>query len=226
MGAMPREGTSERVGLAGRAAQPLPARLLVVTDRSQTARPLDEVVRDAMAGGARWVSLREKDLGAAERLALLRRLREAANACGAALTVHGDVEAAAALGLAGVHLQAGADPAAARRRLGKRALIGVSTHSAAEAREAAERGADYVTLGPIHFTPSKPGYGPALGLDGLAAACRAAACPVVALGGIVEASAAACLDAGAAAVAVMGEVMRAADTRASVARLLAALGSA
>jgi thiamine-phosphate pyrophosphorylase len=167
--------------------------------------------------------LREKDLSAAERASLLRQLAERTVAYGAVLTVHGDVDVAEALGLGGVHLPVGADPAAARQRLGEGALIGVSSHGKEEARAAAMRGADYVTLSPIHLTASKPGYGPALGLDGLAEACRDAGCPVIALGGVTAANASECLAAGAAGVAVMGEIMRAGSPREVVRRLVATL---
>jgi thiamine-phosphate pyrophosphorylase len=195
--------------------------LLVITDRAQTqGRALEDVVAAAMAGGARWVSLREKDLPRAAQAALLARIRARAPA-GLALMSHGDTELAAELGLAGVHLPAGADPHAARRRLGREARIGLSTHSPAEA--AAAHGADYVTLSPIFASASKPGYGPALGLAALEQACRRAPCPVVALGGVTAAAIGAVMAAGVGGVAVMGEVMRAADPAAAVRSCLAAL---
>jgi thiamine-phosphate pyrophosphorylase len=102
-------------------------------------------------------------------------------------------------------------------------FIGVSAHSAAEVAALFAAGADYVTISPIFLTDSKPGYGPALGLDGLAAAVATAKGPVVALAGINPGNARACLDAGAAGIAVMGEVMRAADPEATVRALLAAM---
>jgi len=72
-------------------------------------------------------------------------------------------------------------------------------------------GADYVTVSPVFLTVSKPGYGPALGTDGLARIVARVAGPVIALGGVTAANAASCRAAGAQGVAVMGEVMRAAD---------------
>jgi thiamine-phosphate pyrophosphorylase len=198
--------------------------LLVITDRQQAgARDLVEMVAGAIAGGARWVSLREKDLPPAERRALLRRLAAMADLAGAVLSVHDDVDAAAELGLAAVHLPAGADPAAARARLGDAALIGVSTHSVEAAAALAARGADYVTLSPIFLTQSKPGYGPALGLGSLRAARERVPCPVVALGGIDAATAGRCLAAGAAGLAVMGPIMRASDPAAATRDILAAM---
>jgi thiamine-phosphate pyrophosphorylase len=112
----------------------------------------------------------------------------------------------------------------ARRRL-PQGLIGVSAHSAAEAGALLRAGADYVTLSPIFLTDSKPGYGPALGLDALAAAASTAPGPIIALAGIGPDNAAQCLTAGARGIAVMGEIMRAADPEAMVRRLLTAIAA-
>lgn len=199
--------------------------LLVISDRSQARRPLLEVVAAAFAGGCRWFSLREKDLPPAERQALLAALVALGRKYGATVGVHDDLDAAAAAGAGAVHLPGGGDPAAARRRM-PQALIGVSAHGAADAASRLAAGADYVTLSPIFLSDSKPGYGPALGLDGLAAAVRKAGDPIVALAGITAANAGACLAAGAAGVAVMGEVMRAADPEAAVRDVVRAIAAA
>jgi thiamine-phosphate pyrophosphorylase len=198
--------------------------LLVITDRRQARRPLEAVAEAAFVGGCRWLSLREKDLDAPSRAALLRRLVAVGERFGAAVMVHEDVEAALAAGAAGVHLPGGAAPAAARRRLGARALIGCSTHDAAELVRVA--GADYATLSPIFASASKPGYGPALGIPRLAAAAAAAPLPLIALGGVDAANIARCIEAGAAGVAVMGGVMTAADVTAVMAGLTRALARA
>ena len=196
--------------------------LLVISDRSQAARPLLDIAEAAFCAGVRWFSLREKDLQPAERRELLRALVALGHRYGATVTVHEDIDAAVAAGADGVHLPGGGDPAAARRRL-PAGLIGVSAHSPADAAAQLRAGADYVTLSPIFLTVSKPGYGPALGLDALAQAASLGAGPVVALGGIDEHNIATCLAAGAGGIAVMGEAMRAADPEATVRRLLAAM---
>jgi thiamine-phosphate pyrophosphorylase len=195
--------------------------LLVITDRSQARRSLTEIAEAAFRGGCRWLSLREKDLPAAERRALLAELVELGQPFGAVVMAHDDIDAVKATGAAGVHLPGGSDPAAARHRL-PQGLIGVSAHSATEAVAQLRAGADYVTLSPIFLTDSKPGYGPALGLDALAAAASQAPGPIVALGGIVPDDAGQCLAAGARGIAVMGEIMRAADPETAIRRLLAA----
>ena len=195
--------------------------LLVISDRGQAMRPLVEVAAAAFRGGCRWFSLREKDLPAAERLELLRALIALGREFGATVAVHDDVAAAVAAGAGGVHLPGGGDPAAARRQLTS-GLIGVSAHTPAEAAAQLRAGADYATLSPIFLTASKPGYGPAVGPAALAEAARLAPGPIVALGGIDAGNIAACLAAGAGGIAVMGEVMRAADPEAAVRQLLAA----
>lgn len=196
--------------------------VLVITDRLQARLPLEELAAALFAGGCRWLSLREKDLPAAERRALLQRLIAIAQEFHATITVHDDLAAAAELGL-GIHLPANGAVAEARRVLGVGALIGKSAHATADVIQAAADGADYVTLSPIFVSPSKPDYGPALGLDALR---RDWPLPVLALGGVDSANASACIEAGVAGIAVMGEAMRAADPRAFMADLLLRLGSA
>lgn len=200
--------------------------LLVITDRSQARSDLETIAAAVFAGGGRWLSLREKDLPAPERLDLATRLVALGRQHGAIVTVHGDLDAALAAGAAGVHLPSGGDPAAARKKLGRQALIGVSAHSRAEAEAAAARGADYVTVSPIYMSASKPGYGPPLGTAALGALAQQLAIPVIALGGIGETTAADCMASGAKGVAVMGLVMRAADPRAVTARLIASAATA
>lgn len=196
--------------------------LLVISDRRQARRPLAEVAQAAFAGGCRWFSLREKDLPAAERLALLRELVALGRRYGAAVMVHEDVDAAISGGADGVHLPSLGHPERARTRLSD-ALIGASAHSAGEATRLLRAGADYVTVSPVFLTASKPGYGPALGLDGLARIAAQASGAVIALGGITPENAALCLSAGAHGVAVMGAVMRAGDPRGAVAAILSAM---
>jgi len=199
--------------------------LLLITDRRQARRPIAEVVAAALEGGCRWLSVREKDLGAPEQVALAERIVEIARPFHAHVILHGEPRLAAEAGCAGVHLPAAGDVGAARRLLGPGAWVSISTHRQEEALGAAESGADAVTLSPIFVSASKPGYGPALGLERLAAVAAAARIPVIALGGIEdEAAVRACLQAGAAAVAVMGTVMRATDPALLVARLARAAG--
>lgn len=200
--------------------------LLVVTDRKQLAggaAALGAAADAAFAAGCRWLSLREKDLPPGEQVALARGLVERAAAFGACVTVHGSPEVALQAGAHGVHLPEKADAAAARRHLGPQALVGQSVHAPEQARAADPAVVDYIIAGPFQATASKPGYGPVLGEAGLAAIVRASPVPVIAIGGVDAATVHACLAAGAAGVAVMGTVMRAARPEAVVAALLVSL---
>lgn len=197
--------------------------LLLITDRRQAARPLAGVVADALVAGCRWISLREKDLPAMERLALLRRLRTLARPVGAVLTVHADMEAAAEVD--GLHLAAGDDPGAARQRLGPTALIGVSCHDGHEVDAAIAAGADYVTLGPLAPTASKPGYAPALSPAEAGIIARRHPGRVIALGGVGTDLLPGLKAAGFAGIAVMGGVMRAGDPTGLIREYVAALGA-
>jgi thiamine-phosphate pyrophosphorylase len=197
-------------------------RLLLITDRSQTLTAVEETVAAALDGGCRWISMREKDLPPDEQVALAGKLLSLAKPVGASLTLHGNPDIALQAGADGVHLAAGGNAEQARAVLGKTALIGVSCHTIGEARLAEKQGADYVTLSPVFLTESKPGYGPALGLDGLSKACKDLSVPVVALGGIAAETAKSCLNAGASAVAVMGAVMRSANPTFEVQNLITA----
>jgi thiamine-phosphate pyrophosphorylase len=196
--------------------------LLVITDRRQARRPLEELAEEIFVGGCRWLSLREKDLPAAERRALLSALVTLGRRWAATVTIHEDIDAAVTVGAGGVHLPGERSPEAVRARL-PGGLIGASAHSAKEAAVLLSGGADYVTMSPVFVTASKPGYGPAIGLDGLTHVVAQVSGPVIALGGITAANAPLCLAAGAKGVAVMGEVMRAADPRAAVEAILAAM---
>jgi thiamine-phosphate pyrophosphorylase len=199
--------------------RPLPSPpLLIISDRSQARRPLPEIAAAAFRGGCRWFSLREKDLPAAGRHALLAELIALGRNYGALVGIHDDLDTTADA----VHLPGNGDPASVRRRL-PHALIGVSAHTPAEAAAQLGAGADYATLSPIFLTDSKPGYGPALGLDGLTQAAKLTDGPFVALAGITPANAASCLAAGAAGIAVMGEVMRADDPESVVRAFIRAI---
>jgi thiamine-phosphate pyrophosphorylase len=207
-----------------RARAALPGSLLVITDRHQARKPLEDIAAAVGRGGGRWLLFRDKDLAGPARRDLALRLSAIAAEKGFALSVSADIELAAAVGARGVHLQAVDQVVAVRERLAE-AIIGVSAHSLADVAAAAAAGADYVTLSPIFLTESKPGYGPALGIESLRTAA-ALGIAVLALAGVTAATAGACLTAGASGVAVMGEVMRAQDPAGVVRDLVRACSAA
>lgn len=198
--------------------------LLVITDRRVAQRPIEEIAESAFEAGCRWLSLRDKDLPAEERSRLLGRLVSLGTRFGATVISHGDQPAGPSSH--GVHLSRRGDVAATRRALGRAALIGFSAHDGAEARSAAQAGADYVTYSPVFSSLSKPGYGDELGLSALGDLCKALSVPVVALGGVTAGNAQACLKAGAAGLAVVGSVMAADAPDRAVQDLLCVLAGA
>jgi thiamine-phosphate pyrophosphorylase len=195
--------------------------VLVITDRHQSRLPLPALAAAVFEGGGRWLLLRDKDLAQVERITLGRHLVELAVPYGAAVLMSGDVAAAIEAGAAGLHLARDGNLGAARAKLGTAALIGFSAHDLDEVEGAAAAGADYATLSPVFASPSKPGYGPALGPVALGEAAAAVGLPLLALGGVTAERARDCLAAGAAGVAVMGEVMGAEDPATAVRTLVA-----
>jgi len=196
-------------------------RVVVLTDRRRSksaGRQLPATVAAAVAGGADSIVFREKDLSADERRSLGERV---ADACGdAELIVASDVDLADHLGATAVHLAAH-DPWPQTEL-----ALGRSCHDAVELSDAVDHSAAYATVSPVFPSPSKPGYGPPLALDGLADLAAHSPVPVLALGGIDATNAADCVAAGAAGVAVMGAVMAADDPETAVHDLLDALEGA
>jgi thiamine-phosphate pyrophosphorylase len=169
-----------------------------------------EAARRAVEGGATVVQLRLKDASTDEvvaRGAGFRRLP-------ATFVVNDDVEAAIELQADGVHL--GRRDEGVERARAAGLLLGRSAASVGEAREGEAEGAAYVGAGPVWATPSKPDADAPIGLDGLRAIAEAVSVPVVAIGGIDASNARACLEAGAAGVAVV----RAASTMAELSAAL------
>lgn len=201
-------------------------RLLVLTDRrrsSAAGRSLVDTVAAAVDAGAPAVVLREKDLDLEACRQLAREVAEVVDRADARLLIASDPALAAEVGAGGVHLAA-ADPAWGGR---PGWLVGRSCHDLGEVRAARAEGVDYVTVSPVATTASKPGYGPVLGVDGLAELVRAAGdLPVLALGGVTPADVDVWSAAGAHGVAVMGGVMGADDPAGTVRALLERLPEA
>jgi thiamine-phosphate pyrophosphorylase len=153
-----------------------------------------ETARRAVAAGATVVQLRIKAAPTEEVVARGQGFVD----LGVTFVVNDDVEAAIELGADGVHLGQ-SDPGAERAREAG-LLLG---RSAVTFEQAVEADADYLGVGPIWETPSKVDADPAMGLGELARICDAVSAPVIAIGGIDAANAAACIRAGAAGVAVI-----------------------
>lgn len=177
------------------------ARLCGLSHAEQVARLVD--------GGAQFVQLREKRLSPREFYREAETALRVARARGARLIINDRVDIALALQADGVHLgQDDLPPEAARRLLGERAIIGFSTHSPEQAREAARLPVDYIAIGPIFSTSSKDHPDPVVGFDGLRRVRQMIGpLPLVAIGGINHETAREVLAAGADSVAVISALL-------------------
>lgn len=194
--------------------------LYVILDRAAAGtRDLRVLAQAAIQGGADVLQWRDKTASAAALLADLRQLLPLTREAGIPLIVNDHADVAAEAEADGVHLGQDDLPLqAARKLLGPKRLIGKSTHSLAQAQAAAAEGADYLGVGPIFPTPTKPAYG-SVGL-GLIAQVRAQVrVPQVCIGGIDARTLPEALAAGARCVAVVRAVCAAADPQAAAAQL-------
>jgi thiamine-phosphate pyrophosphorylase len=175
-----------------------------------------------MAAGVRFLQLRIKDQPTRRFVELARAIQDRATACRALLIINDRADIASLVGAAGVHLgQEDLLPADARVLLGPEKIVGFSTHNLAQAERAAAEGvADYLGFGPIYATTSKLKPDPVQGLEGLRRIRARVAMPIVAIGGITRETTPAVLAAGADAVAVIGDIVRAPDVRARIAEFL------
>jgi len=157
-------------------------------------------------GGAGILQYRHKDFWSRDVLAEAERVGELCRARGVQFIINDRADYARMLG-AGVHLgQDDLPPREARKLLGNDAVIGYSTHNAAQLRAAASEPVDYVALGPIFGTASKRNPDPIVGVGNLQQWRSLVALPLVAIGGITRANAREVWDAGAEMVAVIGDL--------------------
>lgn len=214
--------------------------LCYVTDRHLLNEPasLNDLLRHverAAAAGIDWIQIREKDLSARDVAQLTRsavaccqRAASASKKPQSQIIVNDRIDVALAAGAAGVHLTEASVPAAEavhwlRSGNAPRSFsIGASCHSVAAAIAAEKADANYIFFGPVYETPSKASFGEPQGLEKLSEACRSVRIPVLAIGGISEATAPACIRAGAkgiAAIRLFQETSSFAELEALIARL-------
>jgi thiamine-phosphate pyrophosphorylase len=204
-----------------------------VTDRHllNEAAPPDALlchIENAAAAGVDWIQIREKDLSARELLDLTRRAVASAHGKSTRnkskppqIIVNDRIDVALAAGAAGVHLSTVSIPAAqavAWLVSGNAPVnfsVGVSCHSVAEAIAAEQAGVKYIFFGPVYETPSKAHFGKPQGIDNLAEVCRSVGIPVLAIGGLTETNASACVKAGACGIAAI-RMFQQKDDRASL----------
>jgi thiamine-phosphate pyrophosphorylase len=211
-------GTSARQRLAE-------ARLQVLVTGARCAAGLEWTVREAIAGGAHIIQLREKTLADRDLLERARQVRRWTRQDGALFVMNDRPDLARLAGADGVHLGQEEMPVLeARRIVGPDALIGVSTHNLDQVRQAVLDGVSYIGVGPAFPSTTKT-FEHYPGLEFVHQATRETTLPAFVIGGIHLENIAAAVQAGARLVAVSEAVCRSADPRAAAAALLSALNS-
>ena len=158
------------------------------------------------AAGVALFQYRNKSGTARQMLSQARELRRKLE--GARLIMNDRADLCLAAGFDGVHLgQEDLSPEGARRIVGEKLWVGVSTHNPEQVRAEASGSADYVAVGPVFATSSKANPDPVIGLEGVRAARRLTQKPLVAIGGITRENCRSVLEAGADAVAVISDLL-------------------
>jgi thiamine-phosphate pyrophosphorylase len=196
------------------------ARLYLVCDARQAQRALEPALR----GGVDLVQLRDKTLSDDELIAAARTFRGLADEHGALFVLNDRPDLVEACGADGVHVgQDDATPSEARAAVGPHRIVGRSTH-APEQADAADRDpdVDYLAVGPVHATPTKPGR-PAAGLAYVAYAARTVRKPWFAIGGLDAGNVHEVVEAGAGRIVVVRAIADATDPEAAACELRAKL---
>ncbi len=176
-----------------------------------------EVLEALIAGGARVVQLREKDLSAREFYFLAKAYRERTAQAGMTLIINDHVDICRAVEAEGVHLGQEDFPVhEARRLLGPATIIGVSTHNVSQALQAVKEGADYLNVGPLFPTSTKEHAGPPVGLELYRKVRELVEIPITVMGGINLDNLDGILAAGADRIAIVSAVVGAQDIAAAV----------
>ncbi|HEX9697392.1 MAG TPA: thiamine phosphate synthase [Actinomycetota bacterium] len=186
---------------------------------------LDSFLDLALASGVDVLQLREKQMEARPLLALAEHFRAACDRHGALFVINDRPDLAIAAGADGVHVgQDDLPPGVARDLVGDEMLIGRSTHAPAQMRAALAEPVDYLCVGPVHATPTKPGR-PATGLDSVRLAAAECAKPWFAIGGLDPQTAKEAANAGARRIVVVRAIEQAADVEGAVRALRSAIGA-
>jgi thiamine-phosphate pyrophosphorylase len=194
------------------------ARLYLVCDD----RP-DDLLHAALRGGVDIVQLRIKDGSDGQVLAVADRFARACAVHGALFILNDRPDLVLPAGADGVHLgQHDVPLARAREDVGSDRLIGLSTHTPAQVDAAARSGVDYIGVGPVHETPTKPGR-PAVGLGLVRHAAAHARLPFFAIGGIDAGNVSAAAAAGAERVAVVRAIVESTEPQLTARQLRSAL---
>ena len=199
------------------------ARLYLVSGAQLTQGSLSDLVPELAAAGVGLIQLREKDMEAGDLLSVGEPIRVACSEAGIPFIVNDRPDVALALEADGVHLGTNDLPTYVARRIMGGAIVGRSTHSSTDIDEVlGGQDPDYIAVGPVYETPTKPGR-PAAGLDLIAEAAQRVDVPWFAIGGIDESTLPAVLEAGARRIVVVRAITESRDPPAAAARLRALL---
>ncbi|WP_105386421.1 thiamine phosphate synthase [Neorhizobium alkalisoli] len=179
-----------------------------------------QTARLAVEGGVTMVQLRDKQASTAQMIETGQALKAVLASSGIPLIVNDDVEAAIAIGAEGVHVgQSDMGAAVTRQRVGQAMILGVSVETEELARQVDPSIVDYVGIGPVFATPTKPDHKRPIGFDGLARIVAAASVPAVAIGGLKAEHAGKALAAGAQGIAVVSAICGQQDPKQAARRI-------
>jgi thiamine-phosphate pyrophosphorylase len=189
-------------------------------EQIQSGSP-ESVLTLLLQGGAKMIQLRAKAMASRDFLQLAKMARALTAAFHCKLIVNDRVDIALASAADGVHLGQEDLPLHAGRKLMGETIIGISTHDIDKALEAERNGADYIGFGPVFGTTTKDTGYTARGLEMLRQIRITLALPIVAIGGITEASVADVWHAGADSAAIISDILKSKDIGAKIRAIMA-----
>jgi len=191
----------------------------VTTQRLSAGRTSLEILDGILAGGAKIVQLREKELSMRELYELAAAFRAKTSEAGALLMINDHIDLALAVDADGVHLGRDDLPLPAARRIAPDLILGASSHNLKQALAAQAQGADYVNIGPIFATGTKPEHKVFLGPAAIGEIGLHLDIPFTVMGGINQGNIASVAAAGARRIAVVTAVTQAPDVAQAVREL-------
>jgi len=187
--------------------------LVLDPDLCQQHSMLD-TARLAVAGGATVIQVRHKRASTAERIALARSVKDALRDTSALVVMNDDIDAAIEADVDALHIgQRDVTPAVARARIGPQMILGLSVNSESAAHAVDPALVDYVGIGPVFATPTKPDHEQPIGFAGLARIIAACSVPAVAIGGLKQQHVNDVLASGASGIAVVSAICGTPDPR-------------
>ena len=199
-------------------------RLYVLISSNIAKKSVKETARLVIDGGADAVQLREKTISDSKFISLAREVRDITTKRGSLLIINDRVHVVRKVNADGIHLgQQDMSALEARNIIGDEKIIGVSTHSITQARQAQKDGADYIAIGPIYPTSTK-GHEPSVGIEILHEILEAVSIPIIAIGAITLENLDGVLKAGASRIAVCSAIIGSKDIYSSTRQFKEKLG--